>query len=79
VPHRLAKQGSRGVRPVLVTYRRSGQSVPTPVSFGLKEGKVSVRSEAAAAKVRRIRNDPSVRIARCTVRGKPLRVGPGAV
>jgi hypothetical protein len=40
---------------VLVTYRRSGQSVPTPVLFGLKEGKVSVRSEAAAAKVRRIR------------------------
>ena len=57
---------------VLVTYKRSGESVPTPVWFGLSDGTLYVRSEASAAKVRRIRNDPHVRIAPCTARGKPL-------
>ena len=57
---------------LLVTYRRSGEPVPTPVWFGLGDGKLYVRSEAAVAKVRRIRNDPRVRVAPCTVRGKPL-------
>lgn len=57
---------------LLVTYRRSGEAVPTPVWFGLGGGKLYVRSEAPAAKVKRIRNDPRVRVAPCTVRGKPL-------
>ena len=57
---------------LLVTYKRSGDPVPTPVWFGLGDGKLYVRSEAAVAKVRRIRNDPRVRVAPCTVRGKPL-------
>jgi uncharacterized protein len=57
---------------VLVTYKRSGEPVPTPVWFGLGDGKLYVRSEAGVAKVRRIRNDPRVRVAPCTVRGKPL-------
>jgi uncharacterized protein len=61
---------------VLVTYKRSGEPVPTAVWFGLGEGKLYIRSEADAAKVRRIRNDPRVRVAPCTVRGKPL--GPPA-
>jgi uncharacterized protein len=55
-----------------VTYKRSGDPVPTPVWFGLEDGKLYVRSEAAVAKVRRIRNDPRVRVAPCTVRGKPV-------
>ena len=59
-----------------MTYRRSGEAVPTPVWFGLGDGKLYVRSEAAVAKVRRIRNDPHVRVAPCTVRGRPL--GPPA-
>jgi uncharacterized protein len=50
--------------------------VPTPVWFGLGEGKLYVRSEANAAKMRRIANDPRVRVAPCTLRGKPL--GPPA-
>ena len=61
---------------VLVTYKRNGEAVPTPVWFGLADGKVYVRSEADAAKVRRIRNDSRARVAPCTVRGKPL--GPSA-
>ena len=61
---------------LLVTYKRSGEAVPTPVWFGLGDSKLYVRSEASVAKVKRIRNDPQVRVAPCTVRGKPL--GPPA-
>jgi uncharacterized protein len=61
---------------LLVTYKRSGEAVPTPVWFGLADGKLFIRSEANVAKVKRIRNDPQVRLAPCTVRGKP--VGPPA-
>src|SRR5436305_12050656 len=57
---------------LLVTYRRSGEPVPTPVWFGLGERALYVRSEANVAKVKRIRNDPRVRVAPCSVRGKPL-------
>ncbi len=61
---------------LLVTYRRSGEAVPTPVWFGLGDGKLYVRSETDAGKVKRVRNDPRVRVAPCTMRGKPL--GPPA-
>ena len=61
---------------LLVTYKRGGEGVPTPVWFGLADGKLYVRSEANVAKVKRVRNDPRVRVAPCTVRGKPL--GPPA-
>jgi uncharacterized protein len=61
---------------LLVTYKRSGNAVPTPVWFGLGDGKLYVRSEADVAKVKRIRNEPRVRVAPCTGRGKPL--GPPA-
>lgn len=57
---------------LLVTYKRSGDPVPTPVWFGLRDGKVFVRTEADVAKVRRIRNDARVRLAPCDARGKPL-------
>jgi PPOX class probable F420-dependent enzyme len=57
---------------LLVTYRRSGEPVPTPVWFGLGGGKLYVRTEANVAKVTRIRNDSRVRVAPCSVRGKPL-------
>jgi PPOX class probable F420-dependent enzyme len=61
---------------LLVTYKRSGEAVPTPVWFGLAGGRLYVRSEADVAKVKRISNDPKVLVAPCTVRGKPL--GPPA-
>jgi uncharacterized protein len=47
--------------------------VPTPIWFGLDDaGKLYVRTGRDVAKVRRIRNNPRVRVAPCTLRGKPL-------
>lgn len=57
---------------LLVTYKRDGEPVPTPVWFGLAGGKLYVRSDADAAKVKRIRNGPRARVGPCTARGKPL-------
>jgi uncharacterized protein len=58
---------------LLVTYRRSGEPVPTPVWFGLDaEGRLYVNTEADSAKVKRIRADPRARVAPANVRGKPL-------
>jgi uncharacterized protein len=58
---------------LIVTFRRSGNAVPTPVWFGLDdEGRLYVRTGRDVAKVRRIRANPRVRVAPCTVRGKPL-------
>lgn len=61
---------------LLTTYRKSGDPVPTPVWFGLANGKLYFHSEANVGKIKRIRNNPRVRVAPCTVRGKPL--GPPA-
>lgn len=61
---------------LLVTYKRDGEPVATPVWFGLAGGRVYVRSESDGAKVKRIRNDPRARVGPCTARGKPL--GPPA-
>jgi PPOX class probable F420-dependent enzyme len=58
---------------LLVTYKRSGEAVPTPVWFGLgDDGRLYVRTGRNVAKVKRVRNNPRVRVAPCTVRGKPL-------
>jgi hypothetical protein len=57
---------------LLVTYRRNGEAVPTPVWFGVDEqGRLYARTGKLAAKVRRIRANPRVRVAPCTVRGVP--------
>ena len=57
---------------VLVSYRRSDEPVPTPVWFGLDaEGRLYVRTGADAAKVKRIRANPRVRVAPSNVRGRP--------
>jgi PPOX class probable F420-dependent enzyme len=58
---------------LIVTFKRDGEAVPTPVWFGLDdEGRLYFRSAPDAAKLRRIRNNPRVLVAPCTVRGKPL-------
>ena len=59
-----------------MTYKRGGEPVATPVWFGLADGKLYVRSDANAAKVKRIHNDPRSRVAPSSARGKPL--GPPA-
>jgi PPOX class probable F420-dependent enzyme len=58
---------------LVVTFKRDGGGVPTPVWFGLDdEGRLYFRTGAEVAKVKRIRNQPRVLVAPCTVRGKPL-------
>ena len=56
---------------LLVTFRRSGEPMPTPVWFGMRDGRVYVESLADAGKIKRLRHDPRIRVAPCTVRGKP--------
>ena len=61
---------------LLITFRRDGTAVPTPVWFALLDDRRFVtRTEERTAKVRRIRRDPRVRVLPCDPRGKPL--GPG--
>jgi PPOX class probable F420-dependent enzyme len=57
---------------LLVSYRRSGDPVATPVWFALDGDRLVFESDADSAKVRRIRRDPRVRVAPCTLRGNPL-------
>ena len=66
-------QAFRGAKyTLLVTFKRSGEPVPTPIWAGLGEnGCLYVRTERDVAKVKRVRNDPHVRVAPCNVRGKP--------
>jgi uncharacterized protein len=59
-------------RSLLVTYRRDGTPVPTPVWAAEADGHLYVRTERASGKVKRLRNDSRLLVAPCTVRGKPL-------
>ena len=56
---------------LVVTYRRDGQPVPTPVWFGLSDDRLYFRSIATAHKLRRIAHDPAVLVAPCTTGGRP--------
>jgi len=73
----VARTGSvaeiaRCKRTLVVTYRRNGTPVPTPVWAAEQDGMLYVRSERTAGKVKRLRRDPRMLIAPCTVRGRPL-------
>jgi PPOX class probable F420-dependent enzyme len=59
-------------RALLVTFRRDGTPVPTPVWAAEADGRLYARSERTAGKIKRLRHDPRVLVAPCTVRGKPL-------
>jgi uncharacterized protein len=59
-------------RSLLITYRRDGTPVPTPVWAAEADGLLYVRTERTAGKVKRLRNDPRLVVAPCTVRGRPL-------
>jgi uncharacterized protein len=56
---------------LLVSYRRDGTPIATPLWFGTAGGKVYSRTAADDWKVKRIRNNPRVLIGPCTFRGKP--------
>ena len=53
----------------LETFKKNGEGVQTPVWFVLHDGAVYVYTEAASWKVKRIRNNPRVRVAACSMRG----------
>lgn len=53
----------------LQTYRRTGQPVATPVWFAIDRDVIYVYTLATAGKIKRIRNNPRVRIAPCDARG----------
>jgi PPOX class probable F420-dependent enzyme len=57
---------------LLVTFRKSGEPVPTPVWFGLGDGRAYFNTRERNAKVKRIRRDPHVRVGPSSFRGKPL-------
>jgi PPOX class probable F420-dependent enzyme len=69
--------GLRGQKyALLVTFRKDGTAVPTPVWFALLDDRRLVtHTEERTAKVRRIRRDPRARVFPSDPRGKPL--GPG--
>src|SRR2546425_10258867 len=56
---------------VLETYRKNGNPVRTPVWFVEDNGSVYVRTGAKSGKVRRLRRNPSLNLARSNGRGDP--------
>lgn len=54
----------------LETFKRDGRGVKTPVWCAPLGDDIVVFTEAKAGKVKRLRNDPKIRVARCDVRGK---------
>jgi PPOX class probable F420-dependent enzyme len=53
----------------LTTFRKNDQAVATPVWFGEEDGKLFVMTRSIFGKCKRIRNNPQVRVAPCTIRG----------
>ena len=54
----------------LVTFRKNGQAVKTPVWFAESEGRLYVQTRNDSGKYKRIRNNPQVKLAPCTMSGK---------
>jgi PPOX class probable F420-dependent enzyme len=54
----------------LKTFRKNGDAVATPVWFGEDADKLYVMTRSDLGKTKRIRNNPQVRVAPCTMRGK---------
>jgi len=53
----------------LTTFRKTGVGVATAVWFGEDDGKLYVMTRSDLGKTKRIRNNPQVRVAPCTMRG----------
>jgi uncharacterized protein len=54
----------------LKTFRKNGIGVATPVWFGEDDGNLYVMTRSDMGKTKRIRNNPKVTVAPCTMRGK---------
>ena len=66
IPREL--QGQKYVS--LTSFRKNGVGVATPVWFGEDEDKIYVMTRSDSGKYKRIRNNPHVLVAPCTMRGK---------
>jgi PPOX class probable F420-dependent enzyme len=66
IPHEISQQ--RYIS--LITFRKNGVPVPTPVWFGEQNDRLYVMTRTISGKYKRIRNNPQVKIAPCTIRGK---------
>jgi PPOX class probable F420-dependent enzyme len=51
------------------TLKKNGSVVRTPIWFIIYEGIIFFRTDSKSGKVKRIRNNPHVRIAPCDIRG----------
>ena len=57
----------------LVTFRKNGEAMPSPIWFGLDDaGRAYAHTMADSGKVKRIRNDGKALIVASTTRGKPI-------
>jgi uncharacterized protein len=56
---------------LLTTYRRDGRPVATPVSIAFRGNRAFFRTFHKAHKTKRLRNNPEVEAAPCTLKGKP--------
>jgi uncharacterized protein len=56
----------------LTTFRKTGAGIGTPVWFGEENNKLYVMTISSSGKIKRIRNNPQVRVAACTMRGKVI-------
>jgi PPOX class probable F420-dependent enzyme len=54
----------------LTTFRKNGAGVATAVWFGEEDGNLYVMTRSEMGKMKRIRNNPQVKVAACTIRGK---------
>src|SRR5450631_3047375 len=54
----------------LVTFRKSGVAVYTPIWFAEDSNKLYFMTNSKLGKCKRIRNNPQAKIAPCTIRGK---------
>src|ERR1044072_5829716 len=58
---------------LLVTFKRSGDAVPSPVNFGLSDdGLIYFRCDPDSAKGKRMTRDPHVRVRASSFRRQPL-------
>jgi PPOX class probable F420-dependent enzyme len=54
----------------LGTFRKTGEKIATPVWFGEDGDKLYVMTRSDMGKTKRVRNNPQVTVAPCTIRGK---------
>ena len=54
----------------LATFRKNGAKIATPVWFGEDTDKLYVMTRSDMGKTKRVRSNPQVTVAPCTIRGK---------